>query len=177
MGTYSGILAGTIPWTEDPGGLQSIKSQKSDTTQRLGTRAVLDRTGSFLLQGNVSALLLFIVVVTKSYPVLCDPMNCSTPGFPSFTLSLSLLKLMSIELVKPSNRLILCHPLLLLRLIFPTIRVFSNELALHFRWSKYWSFSFSISPSMNIPSRIDWFDLLAVQGDLLCCIIFMLQFS
>ena len=120
MGTYSGILAGTIPWTEDPGGLQSIKSQKSDTTQRLGTRAVLDRTGSFLLQGNVSALLLFIVVVTKSYPVLCDPMNCSMPGFPSFTLSLSLLKLMSIELAMPPSHLILCCPLLLL-LIFPSI--------------------------------------------------------
>ena len=130
--------------------------------------------GQFPAIGNVSALLLFIAVQS---PALCDPMNRSTPGFPSFTLSLSLLKLMSIELVKPSNRLNLCHPLHLLPSIFPTIRVFSNELALHFRWSKYWSFSFSISPSMNSPSRTDWFDLLAVQGDLLCWIIFMLQFS
>ena len=104
-------------------------------------------------------------------------MKFSMPGFPSFTISLSLLKLMSIESVKPSNHLILCQPLLLLPSIFPSIRVFSNELALHFRWPKYWSFNFSISPSVNIPFRIDWFDLLVVQGDLLCWIIFMLQFS
>ena len=115
--------------------------------------------------------------VTKSCPTLCDPMNCSMPGFPSSTLSLSFHKLMSIDLVKPSNHLILCHPLLLLLSIFPNIRVFSNELALHFRWPQYWSFSFSINPSTNISFRIDWFDLLAVQGDLLCWIIFMLQFS
>ena len=85
-----------------------------------------------------------------------------------FTISWSLLKLMSIELVMPSNHLILCHPLLLLRSIFPSIRVFSNELALCIRWPKYWSFSFSISPSNEysrlISFRIDWFDLLAVQG-------------
>ena len=104
--------------------------------------------------------------VTKSCPTLCDPMNCSMPGFPSSTLTLSLHKLMSIDLVKPSNHLILCHPLLLLPSIFPNIRVFSNESALRIRWPKYWSFSFSISPSMNIPFRIDWFDLLAVQGTL-----------
>ena len=86
----------------------------------------------------------------------------------SITNSWSLLKLMSIELVMPSNHLILCHPLLLLRSIFPSIRVFSNELALCIRWPKYWSFSFSISPSNEysrlISFRIDWFDLLAVQG-------------
>ena len=82
----------------------------------------------------------------------------------------SLLKLMSIELVIPSNHLILCHPLLLLPSIFPRIRVFSNESALHIRWPKYWSFSFSISPSneyLGLTSfRIDWLDLLAVQGTL-----------
>ena len=81
-----------------------------------------------------------------------------------------LLKLMSIELVMPSNHLILCHPLLLLPSIFPSIRVFSNELALHIRWPKYLSFSFSISPSNEysglIPFRMDWLDLLAVQGTL-----------
>ena len=86
----------------------------------------------------------------------------------SFTISWSLLKLMSIKLVMTSNHLILCHPLLLLPSIFPSIRVFSNESALCLRWPKYWSFSFSISPS-NIYSwlisfRINWFDLLAVQG-------------
>ena len=77
---------------------------------------------------------------------------------------------MSIELVILSNHLILCHPLLLLLSIFPSIRVFSNELALPIRWPKYWSFSFSISPSNKysalISFRIDWFDLLAVQGTL-----------
>ena len=85
----------------------------------------------------------------------------------SFTNSRSLLKLMSIESVIPFNHLILCHPLLLLPSIFPNIRVFSNESALHIRWPKYWSFSFSISPSNEysglISLRIDWFDLLAVQ--------------
>ena len=77
---------------------------------------------------------------------------------------------MSIELVMPSNRLILCHPFLLLSSIFPSIRVFSNESALHIRWPKYWSFSFSISLSNEYPGlislRMDWLDLLAVQGTL-----------
>ena len=85
-------------------------------------------------------------------------------------ISQSLLKLMSIELVMPSNHLILCGPLLLLPSIFPSSRVFSNELALHIRWPKYWGFSFSISPSNEysglISFRIDRFDLLAVQGTL-----------
>ena len=88
----------------------------------------------------------------------------------SFTISQSLLKLMSIESVMPSNHLMLCCPLLLLPSIFPSIKVFSNESALHIRWPKYWSFSFSISPSTEysglISFRIDWFDLLAVQGTL-----------
>ena len=88
----------------------------------------------------------------------------------SFTNSQSLLKLMSIESVMPSNHLILCHPLLLLPSIFPSIRVFSNELALHIKWPKYWGFSFSISPfnkcSGLISFRMNWFDLLAVQGTL-----------
>ena len=87
----------------------------------------------------------------------------------SFTIFWSLLKLMSIESVMPSNHLILCRPLLLSPSIFPSVRVFSNELALHIRWPNYWSFSFSISPSNEysrlIPFRIDWFDL-AVQGTL-----------
>ena len=88
----------------------------------------------------------------------------------SITNSWSLLKLMSIESVMPSNHLILCHPPLLLPFIFPSIRVFSKESVLHIRWPKYWSFSFSISPS-NVYSglisfRIDWLDLLAVQGTL-----------
>ena len=88
----------------------------------------------------------------------------------SITNSRSLLKLMSIASVMPSNHLILWHPLLLLPSIFPSIRVFSNELVLHIRWPKYWSFSFSISPSNEysglISFRIDWLDLFAIQGTL-----------
>ena len=91
-----------------------------------------------------------------------------TPGFPVFAVSWSLLKLTSIELLMPSNHLILCRPLLLLLSIFPSIRVFSTELALHIRWPKYWSFSISPSNEYSglISFRIDCFDLLAVQGTL-----------
>ena len=85
----------------------------------------------------------------------------------SITNSWSLLKLMSTESVMPANHLILCRPLLLLPLIFPSIRVFSNKSVLHIKWPKYWSFSFSISPSNEYPGlisfRMDWLDLLAVQ--------------
>ena len=88
----------------------------------------------------------------------------------SITNSRSLPKLMSIELVMPSNHLILCCPLLLLPSIFPSIRVFCNESALHIRWPKYWSFSFNIRPSNEHPGlisfRMDWLDILAVQGTL-----------
>ena len=88
----------------------------------------------------------------------------------SITNSQSLFKFMSIESVMPSNHLILCHPLLLLPSIPPSIRVFSNESTLHVTWPKYWSFSFSIIPSKEIPGlisfRMDWLDLLAVQGTL-----------
>ena len=88
----------------------------------------------------------------------------------SFTISYSLLKLMSVESMMPSNHLLLCHSLLLLPLIFPSIRVFPNEWALCIRWPKYWTFSFSISPTNEYSGliffRIDWFDLLEVQGTL-----------
>ena len=108
--------------------------------------------------------------VTQSCLTLCDPMDCSIQASLSITNSQSLLKFMSIELVMPSNHLILCHPLLLLPSIFPKIRVFSNESALRMRWPKYWSFSFTISPSNEHPGlisfRMDWLDLLAVQGTL-----------
>ena len=97
-------------------------------------------------------------------------MDCSMPGFPVLTTSLSLLKLMSIELVMLPNHLILCCPLLLLPSIFPSIRVFFNESALCIRWPKHWSFSFSISLSNEysglISFMIDWFDLLAFQETL-----------
>ena len=113
----------------------------------------------------------------------------------SITISWSLLKLMSIESMMPSNHLILCHPLLLLPSTFTSSRVFSNELVLHIRWPKYWSFSFSISPSSEnsglVSFRIDFLDLFAVQGTLksflqhhsskasilLCSDFFMVQIS
>ena len=98
------------------------------------------------------------------------PWNAACRASLSITNSWSLLKLMSIKSVMPSNHLILCCPLVRLPSVFPSICIFSNELALHIRWSKYWSFSFSISPSNEysglISFRIDWFDLLAVQGTL-----------
>ena len=106
--------------------------------------------------------------VTQSCLTLYDPMDCSTPGL--ITNCWSLPKPMSIESVMPSNHLILCHHLLLLPSIFPSIRVFSNESTLHIRWPKYWSFNFSISPfneySGLISFRMDWLDILAVQGTL-----------
>ena len=108
--------------------------------------------------------------VAQSCPTLCDPMACSTPGFPVLCHLPELLRLMSTELMMPSNHLILCHPLLLLHSVFPSIRVFTNESALHIGWPKYWSLTFSISPSSEnsglIFFRTDWFDFLAVQGTL-----------
>ena len=109
--------------------------------------------------------------VAQSSPTLCDPMNRSTPGLPvhhqlpEFTQTH-----VHLESVMPSNHLILCHPLLLLPSIFPSIRVFSNKSVLHIRWPKDWSFSFSISSSNEysglISFRIDRLDLLVVQGTL-----------
>ena len=97
-------------------------------------------------------------------------MDCTCQASLSITNSQSLLKLMSIESVMPSNHLVLCHPFLLPPSIFPGIRVFSNESVLHIRWPRYWSFSFSISPSNEysglISFMMDWLDLLSVQGTL-----------
>ena len=102
--------------------------------------------------------------------LFATPRTAARQASLSITNSRSLPKLMSIELVMPSNHVILCRPLLLLPSIFPSIRVFSNESALRIRWPKYWSFSFNISPSNEhsglISFRMDWLDLLAVQGTL-----------
>ena len=102
--------------------------------------------------------------------LFATPWSAARQASLSSSNSWSLPKLMSMESVKPSNHLILCHPLLLPPSIFPSIRVFSNESVLCIRWPKYWSFNFSISPSDEhsglISFRIDWFDLLAVQGTL-----------
>ena len=114
-------------------------------------------------EDEMEMLLLFSLL---SHVQLCDPM----PGFFVLCYLLDLFKFISTESVILPNHLILCHPLLLLPSIFPSIRVFSNESVLHIRWPKYWSFSFSISPSKEdlrlIYFRIDWFALLAVQGTL-----------
>ena len=105
--------------------------------------------------------------VAQSCPTLCDPMDCSTPGFPVLHHLLEFAKFMFIASVMLSSQLILRHPLLFLPSIFPSIRDFSNESSVHTRWPKYWSFSFSISPSSEysrlISLKIDWFDLLAVH--------------
>ena len=115
-------------------------------------------------------LLKKLISVAQSCLTRCDPMNCSTPGLPVLHQPQSLLKLMAIESVMPSDHLILCHPLLLPPSIFPSIRVFSNESVLRIRWPKHWSFSFNINPSNDysglISFRMDWLDLLAVQGTL-----------
>ena len=104
--------------------------------------------------------------ISQSCPTLGDPMNCSTLGLPVYHQLLEFTQ----THVMPSSHLLLCHPLLLLPPIPPSIRVFSNESTLRMRWPKYWSFSFSIIPSKEYPGlicfRMDWLDLLAVQGTL-----------
>ena len=114
--------------------------------------------------------LLSVVQLLSHVQLFVTPLTAALQASLSITISWGLLKLMSIESVMPSNHLILCFPLLLPPSIFPSIRVFSNESVPHIRWSKYWSFSFRISPSNEysglISFRIDWFDILAVQGTL-----------
>ena len=106
----------------------------------------------------------------QSCLTLATPWTAARQASLSITISRSLPKLMPIELVMPSNHLVLCHPLLLLPSVFPSIRVFSNESALRIKWPKYWNFSFNISPSSEHPGlisfRMDWLDLLAIQGTL-----------
>ena len=130
--------------------------------------------GIFPTQGANPGLLryrqILYCLLLFSHSIVSDsatPWTAACQAFLSFTISQSLLKLVSIELVMPSNHLILCHPLLLLPSTFPSNRVFSNESALCITWPKYWSFSFNISPSNEHPGlisfRMDWLDLLAVQ--------------
>ena len=111
-----------------------------------------------------------VVKLLSHVQLFVTPQTAARQASLSITISRSLSKLMSIDSLMPSYNLILCHPLLLLPSIFPSIRVSSNELAHCVRWPKYWSFNFSISPSNEysglIPFRIDWLDLLTVQGTL-----------
>ena len=120
------------------------------------------------LKSMVSWWIPLSIVVQSLSPVwLCDPIDCNMPGFPVLHHLPEFAQVQVIELVMPSNHLILCRPLFCLPSIFPIPRVFSNELALCIRWPKYWSFGFSISPfneySGLVSFRVDWFDLLAVQ--------------
>ena len=123
------------------------------------------------LQSKGHSTVQFSSVLSLSHVRLfATPWTATHQASLSITSSQSLFKLMSFQLVMPSNHLILCRPLLLLPSIFPSLRVFSNESVHHIRWPKYWSFSFSISPSNEHPGlisfRMDWLDLLAVQGTL-----------
>ena len=187
MATLSSVLAWRIPWTEEPGRLRSMGSQRvghnwaSKPSTAHCTYILLSGTfpvAKYLFQlatnnirkpNNVCEI--FTPVFSTVQSLSCNPMDCvACQGFLSITNSRSLLKRMSIESVMPSNHLILCRPLLLLPSIFPSIRVFSNESVLRIGWSKYWSFTFSVSPSnvysQLISFQIDWFDLLVVQRTL-----------
>ena len=156
MATHASILAWRIQWTDEPGGLRSIGSQRfghswSDLAHKI--------TNIFSVQFSHSVVYVF-----------ATPWTAIHQASLSITKSQSLIKFMSITSVMPSNHLILCHPLLLLLSIFPRIRVYSKDSVLRIRWPKYWSFTFNISPSNKysglISFRMDWLDLLAVQGTL-----------
>ena len=155
--------------------------QKKKKTESVHIHLCLDTLTSPLMRKYVVTTWKSCLFITLySFSVLVQSLSCVrlfvTPWTVALQASVSITnsqsspKLMSIELVMPSNHLILCHPLLLLLSIFPSIKVFSNESALHMRWPKYWSFSFSISPSNEysglISFRMDWLDLLAVQETL-----------
>ena len=176
MAIHSRILAWEIPWIEKPSELQSVGSHRvrQDWSEWAWTRFII----KYLLLTNLcNCVILELHFCSFSSDQLLShirlfvtPWAAACQASLSITNSWSLLRLMPIESAMPSNHLILCHPLLLLPSVFPSIRVFSNESVLHIRWPKYWSFSFSISPSNKysglISFRMDWFDLLAIQGSL-----------
>ena len=179
MATHFSILAWEIPWTEEPCGLQSMGSQRVGhnlaTKQQIGcytfSKKMADMYMWALLVAQMVKNLHISSVQSLSHVRLFPTLwTAACQDSLSITNSRSLHKLMSINAVIPSNHLILCRPFLLPPLIFPSIRVFSNESALCIRWPEYWSFSFSISPSNEHPGlislRMDWLDLLAVQGTL-----------
>ena len=109
--------------------------------------AIIHKYPVYFQQVESRLVLLLSLVVAQLCSILWEPMDCCLPGSLSFTISWSLLNLMFIESVMPSNHPVLCHPFPLLPSSFPSIRVFSNKSVLHIRWPKYWSFSFSVSPS------------------------------
>ena len=170
MAPYSSILVRTIPWTEGPGGLQFMGSQRVRHDWASNTSTT---TGSSDTRSSVQSL--------SGVWLFATPWTAARQASLSIANSCSLLKLMSIGLVMPSNHLILCRPLLLLPSIFPSIRVFASESVLLIRWPKYWSFSFNISPSSEysglISFRMDWLDLLAVQGIHIVVIVILFRCS
>jgi len=111
-------------------------------------------SNTILSRVSIKFTLLLMLFITKSCPTLWDPMDCSMPGFLFFPISQSLPKVKSIESIILPSHLTLCHTLLLLPSIFPSIRIFSNELALHISWPKYWSCSFSFIPSNRHPTPV-----------------------
>ena len=160
MATHFSILAWRTPWIEKPSGLQSIGLQRvgHDWSDWVHTYTFIICVWLSSVQ-SLSRVQLFVT-----------PWTAARQASLSTTNSWSLLTLMSVKSVMPSNHLIPSYPLLLSPSIFPSIRVFSSESVLHIRWPKYWSFSFSISPSNEysglISFRMDWLDLLSVQGTL-----------
>ena len=183
MATHSSFLAWKIPWTEEPGGLPSMEMQrvrhdqaaenKGEWLQWLMTQSLQSQMGSqqhffsWQRKNTFSCFMLLFLLFSCSgcVQLFATAWTAAHQASLFFTISYSLLKLMSIKSEMPSNHLIFCHPLLLLPSIFPSIRVFSNESVLPIRWPEYQSFSFSISPpheySGLISFRIDQFDLLA----------------
>ena len=161
---YSGLIFFKIDWFEPLAVQETLKS----LLQHHNLKASILWCSAFFMAKVKSMTCDQFSSVSQSSPALCDPSTEAHQASLSITNYQSLLKLMSIESVMPSNHLILCRPLFLLPSIFSSIRVFSNESVLHIRWPKYWSFSFSISPSNEysglISFRIYWLDLLAIQG-------------
>ena len=163
------ILAWRIPWIEEPGGLQSMGLQRVEHDWITKTFKIISILIMYSCILYVPIMYLHSVQLLSRVRLFATPWIAAHQSSLSITNSRSLLKLMPIELVMPSSHLILCRPLLLLPPIPPSIRIFSNESTVCMRWPKYWSFSFSISPSNEHPGlisfRMDWLDLLAVQGD------------
>ena len=157
MATHSSVLAWRIPGTGEPGGLPSMGSHRVRHDWSNLAAAAVD-------------LQCCVVQLLSHVQLFATPRTATRLASLSFTISQSLLKLMSLESVMPSNHLTLCHPLFLLPSIILSIRIFSNESALHIRGPVYWRFGFSNSPSNEhselISFRIAWFDLLAIQGTL-----------
>ena len=163
----------------ETGGVQHLKEaitalcrqRRPHCADSAGFRAKQTESASAAPPGGILGDLIVVIVVQSlsRARLFATPWTAAHQTSLSFTISRSLLKLMSIEVVIPPKHLILCHPLLLLSSIFPSIRVFPNESVLCIRWPKYWSFSFSTRPSNEhsglISFRIDWFDLLAGRAD------------